>query len=68
MEAIDCCDRGLQVDPESTGLIAALSKARSLKDKQDERERMKLQKLQAEKLVQQKLNKALKVIHLPYRL
>lgn len=28
LEAIDCCERGLLVDPESSGLISALSKAK----------------------------------------
>lgn len=61
VEAIDCCERGLLVDPESSGLISALSKAKNLKEKQEERERLKVQKLQAQKREEQRLSKALKI-------
>ena len=59
-EALDCCERGLVIDPESTGLKETRSKALDLKQKQETRERMRIEKLEAQKREEERLAKALK--------
>jgi tetratricopeptide (TPR) repeat protein len=61
IEALDCCERGLRIDPDSDGLKGTREKAQKLKEEQELRERKKIEKLEAKKRDEQRLAKALKV-------
>lgn len=61
VEALDCCERGLSIDPDSDGLKGTLAKAQRLKEAQEKRERVKIEKLEAKKREEQRLTKALQV-------
>ena len=60
VEALDCCERGLLVDPDSAGLKETRLKAVNLKKKQEGKERMRAEKLEAQKREEERLSKALK--------
>jgi len=64
IEALDCCERGLRIDPDSDGLKGTQAKAQKLKEEQDVRERMKVEKLEAKKRDEERLARALKASQL----
>ncbi|OBZ76696.1 Hsp70/Hsp90 co-chaperone CNS1 [Grifola frondosa] len=57
-EALDCCDRCLQFDPDNKDVQDARVKAADLEDKRDRKERERQEKLLKEKHRKQQLKKA----------
>ncbi|CAG8718335.1 7626_t:CDS:2, partial [Acaulospora colombiana] len=60
VEAIDCCKRALQIDPENSGIKSVLEKAEKLKALQDKKEEDKRRAKEEAATKQQKLDEALK--------
>ncbi|KAG8807622.1 hypothetical protein FRC17_004379 [Serendipita sp. 399] len=59
-EAIDCCNRALDIEPENSGILATLKRAKDFKELQERKESIRLQKIAAEKAEKKQLNDALK--------
>ena len=60
-QALDCCDRCLQFDPDNQGVIGARDRAVAAKAKKDRKEAERLEKIHAEKELKRRMNLALQV-------
>lgn len=64
-EALDCCDRCIQFDPENKGVLSVRERATEAKVKRDRKEAARLKQIQQEKELKRVMNFAFQVLFLP---
>lgn len=60
-EAIDCCVRCLDYDPENKGVQVVLDKGRKAKEAKEKKEQERLERIRKEEQLKRKLRNAYKV-------
>lgn len=60
-QALDCCDRCLQFDPDNKGVIGVRDRAVAAKAKKDRKEAERLEKIRLEKELKRRMNLAFQV-------